>query len=379
VSYEALALGANAFEIGLLASSFAAIAALAAIPLGRVIDAVGSRPVMAGGAILCGAACGLIGLADSIPMLAAAQAVLGLGQLMAVVGSHTTLATRGGRQARAGRVGFYTSAASLGIAVGPILAGLLVGEAFDADRARVGYGAAVLLAAGALGAIALMPSSGSPSPASTDPQRGRPLSVLGTLRRPGMLAALSAGVTALVANDLLAAYLPVYGEAAGISPQQIGITLGTLAIAQIASRLVLGRVLARFAPSAVLMTSLVVAGVGVPLLLLTAQAVWLLAIVAVIGAGLGLAQPLTLVWVVHTMPSYSQGLAMGIRMTGNRLGQLAIPVTVGGTAGQFGTDVIMLTIASLLVGATAFVGLRRRSLDADGAEDAEMGAASLDA
>jgi MFS family permease len=357
-----LALGANAFDIGLLASAFAAVAALSAIPLGRIMDRVGPQPVMAVGAMVCATGCGLLVVAETIPQMAVTVASLGIGQLSAVVGSHTILATHGTDVARAVRIGYYTSVASLGIAFGPILAGQVMGDVFEPWRASGAFVGAAILALFAAITIAVMPRTRAHLTGRHSADQVR-LTAFDVLRRPGMGAAMIAGIAAIGSNELLVAYLPVYGQANGIGPQAIGVALGALSLSQILSRLGMGRMLARFGASQVLAISLLIAGLGVPLILVTAELAWIVIVVSAVGISLGLAQPLTLVWVVRTMPGYSQGLAMGIRMTGNRLGQLAIPVTVGATAGQLGPGAIMLAIAGLLLGAAGLVAVKRKSLD----------------
>src|SRR4051812_38221063 len=89
ISYRALALGATAFEIGLIASSFAVLGLLGAVPVGRLTDRFGGRPLSVSGCLVSALALLLVGFANTLLLLAVAQAVLGLGQLMMAIGSHT--------------------------------------------------------------------------------------------------------------------------------------------------------------------------------------------------------------------------------------------------------------------------------------------------
>jgi len=77
---------------------------------------------------------------------------------------------------------------------------------------------------------------------------------------------------------------------------------------------------------------------------------------------------MTLLWVAIATPPERRGLAMGVRMSGNRLGQLVVPVAVGVTAGQFGVSAIFATVAGMLLGAAGYVFAERSTLaDAPGA------------
>jgi MFS family permease len=362
ISYIALSLGAGPAELGIIASSFAVFAIAGAIPLGRLVDRTGERPIMLGGALICLAVCAILPVVRSLPGLAIGHAFLGLGQMMAVVGAHTMLARRGPMSKRAFRIGLYTSAASLGHALGPAFVGITIGERITTEGSTIALIGGAIAAAGAAVAIILVrpePLTGSARHSETADRRA---SVASTLRLPGMVPALTAGIVALTAVDLLVAYLPAYGEERLIAPQVIGFMLATLAFAQMTSRLALGKLLDRFGHATVLVASTLLAGLVIPALLAPIDEPLLLAVMAVAGLGLGLAQPLTLVWVAIATPPGSRGLAMGVRMGGNRLGQLLIPVGLGATAGQLGVGAIFVTVAALLAGAAGYVVRERRML-----------------
>lgn len=368
VSYLALSLGAGPAELGIVASSFAVLAIVGAIPLGRLVDRVGERPIMFGGGLLILAVCVVLPTVRTLPLLAVGTAFLGVGQMMAVVGAHTMLANRGPADRRPFRIGLYTSSASLGHALGPAFAGVIVGDDIT------GAGTVALIGAGAVAGIAallVLPIPGrSLRPVAPGNHPVIREGALQTLLLPGMIPALTAGVVSLTAVDLLVAYLPAYGEERAISPQTIGFMLGALSLAQMASRLALGRLLHAFGHVAVLVGSILLAAVVIPVLILPLGEPALLALMAVAGLGLGLAQPLTLVWVAAAAPPENRGLAMGVRMSGNRLGQLLVPVAVGATAGQMGVSAILATVAGLLAAAAGYVVRERRVLASGGARAA---------
>jgi MFS family permease len=372
ITYVALDLGAGPAEIGLIASSFAVLAIVGAIPLGRLIDRVGERPIMLAGGLICAVTNLAVIAMDSLLFLAVATAFLGVGQMFAVVGSHTLLANRGPASKQAMRIGWYTSAASLGHAIGPLTVGFIIGESLTRESTVV----ALLGAAGAalIATVVVIGIARRPRPLHARGETAiKRSSVRSTLRRPGMIPALTAGIIALIAVDLLVAYLPAYGEERGISPQTIGILLGTIALAQMVSRLFLGRLLARFSHATVVIGSVLIAGFVIPLLIPAFGVPVLLAVMTVAGLALGLAQPMTLVWVAIATPPENRGMAMGVRMSGNRLGQLLVPVAVGATAGQFGVSAIFATIAGMLVAAAGYVFTERDTLVAATASAAARG------
>ena len=75
----------------------------------------------------------------------------------------------------------------------------------------------------------------------------------------------------------------------------------------------------------------------------------LVGLMAVAGLGLGLGQPLTMAWVASRAPRHIRGLALGLRLSGNRLGQLLVPALVGMVLHLAGIDAIFWSVATLLL------------------------------
>jgi MFS family permease len=57
---------------------------------------------------------------------------------------------------------------------------------------------------------------------------------------------------------------------------------------------------------------------------------WLLAtLVGITGLAMGIGQPLTMAWVSRIAPRDSMGMAISVRLTSNRLGQVVVPALAG--------------------------------------------------
>ena len=74
-----------------------------------------------------------------------------------------------------------------------------------------------------------------------------------------------------------------------------------------------------------------------------------------LGLGLGIPQPLTMAWVISLTDPSRQGAALGLRMTVNRLAQIALPITIGSFAAPLGILGIFWANAVLLAGAIIVV------------------------
>ncbi len=369
VSYRALALDAGAFELGIIASCFASLAIIITLPLGRLIDRFGERPLIMLGAALTAASCMAVPLLHSIPELAIDQAVLGGGQILVIVAGHTALANRGSEEGRAWRVGLFMSAGSLGQVFGPAMAGLALGHDVAAGRGEAFVGAAVAaLLAVALGLMlpfrARRYASASHATDDTMP------ALLHVLKRPGLAASLVAGAAALVSVDLMTTYLPAYGVMRGITPEAIVLALAVLALAQVLSRLCVGWLVGRVGHLALTVGSLILAAVTIPWLVLPIGAAGMTAVLAIAGLGLGLCPPLTFVWVAKRTPAERQGSVMSLRMGLNRLGELIVPPVVGVFAGYGGILIVMWCVSGILAGATVGIVRSRSAISSEGRREA---------
>jgi MFS family permease len=85
----------------------------------------------------------------------------------------------------------------------------------------------------------------------------------------------------------------------------------------------------------------------------------------VIGFGLGLGQPVTLAWVASRAPSDVRGTAIGLRLSGNRLGQMVLPAVVGAVGGVLGLVAVFWALAVLLAASTTAVWRASFADDAD--------------
>jgi MFS family permease len=272
-----------------------------------------------------------------------------------VIGAQTTVTNTSRAADRDRQIGTYYVATALGQAVGPIVAGLLIGGVHDTAG-----GARVLLLGSLSSFIVAALSTTFPRHSGAgrhgDSAEGR-TPILEMLTRSGMRQAILSSIVLLTALDLIVAYLPVYGVDRGIPPQTIGLAIGALGLSQMVSRLAIARLTQRVGYTAVLLASMAVPAALVVLLVAPVSDPVLIGIMALIGLALGLGQPLTLILVALASNRRSRGQAMSLRMVGNRLGQLVLPVTVGATAGQAGVNGILVAVAVMLGLGTLAIGL----------------------
>jgi MFS family permease len=359
VSYRALDLGADPVQLGAVTGAFSLLSLFVAIPAGRWVDRRGEAPAIILGAALMAAVSAGLALAGSLVALVFCQALLGSAHVINVVGIQALLANRATTRQRDRRFAMFTTSASFGQLLGPAGAGVLasvVGGAQAASRGSV----AVFVAGIGLSLVATalaLPLPRRPRPAPSAAHRAAPgPALLGVVRLPSMPHAILVSVTVMTTVEILTMYLPAYGEANGLSVQEVSLLLSIRAAASLASRFHMTWLVERFGRRTLLIACTVVPAVllcGWPLMDGFGP---LAASMTVIGLGLGLAQPLTLTWVAGRVPAAARGAALGLRLSANRFGQMSIPLAVGVVAGSVGISSIFFSMAALLGVSSAAAG-----------------------
>ncbi|MGV9932103.1 MFS transporter [Streptomyces olivaceoviridis] len=354
VSYRALALGADERAVGVIAGVYALLPLFAAVPLGRRTDHGRCAPLLPAGVVLIAAGCALSGLAGSLWAMALWSGVMGLGHLCFVIGAQSLVARQSAPHEQDRNFGHFTIGASLGQLIGPVAAGALIG---GSDMARSSALALVVAGAGAAVAFTSLWRVEDRTAVDSRASSGGRVPVGGILRARGVPAGMLISLSVLSATDILTAYLPVVGEHRGIAPSVIGVLLSLRAGATIACRLVLTpllRLLGRPALLTVtcLLAALLCAGVALPV------PVWALGVMlTVLGFCLGVGQPLSMTTVVQAAPAEARSTALALRLTGNRLGQVAAPAAAGLVAGLAGVAAPFVMLGALLLVSSA-VALR---------------------
>jgi MFS family permease len=346
VSYRALALGADERAVGVIAGVYALLPLFAAVPLGRRTDHGRCAPLLPVGVVLIAGGCALSGLVNSLWAMALWSGVMGLGHLCFVIGAQSLVARQSAPQEQDRNFGHFTIGASLGQLIGPVAAGALIG---GPDMAHSSALALVVAGAGAAVAFTSLWRIEDRTAVKSRPRQGDPVPVGRILRTRGVLAGMLISLSVLSATDILTAYLPVVGEHRAIAPSVIGVLLSLRAGATIACRLVLTPLLRLLGRPALLtltclLAAVLCAGVAVPV------PVWALGLMlTVLGFCLGVGQPLSMTTVVQAAPDEARSTALALRLTGNRLGQVAAPAAAGLVAGLAGVATPFVMLGALLL------------------------------
>ena len=353
LQFYARGVGATPLEIGLLATSYAAMQFIFAPLWGAASDRVGRRPVFSVGLLGYAVSFVLFGLAHHVWQLFFARILGGvlsaatLPTAMAYVGDTTSEDRRGGG------MGMMGAAMGLGFTIGPGVGGLL-GRLSLSLPFFVGAGLALATLALSWGALPepVRHDSSAERPSRADAFRlalGGPLAYffLVTLAGAFALAALEA-TYALFAQDRLR--LTSAGGAAAI-----GIVFVVVGLVQAA---ILGGLVGRLINWAgeerLTVGGLLLAAAGYVLITQTRSIAALAVYAAIAGAGHSLMRP-SIASLISKRTTAGQGLSIGIMDSFDSLGRILGPAW-GGWIYHFGIALPYVSAAAVLLLTAALSG-----------------------
>lgn len=373
-SYKLLVLGAGETWVGLATAAYAILPLIFAMSLGRLS---GRLPTLRGMIAIGGAVMGLGGLGlalgGTIAVIMVSSAVLGMGHLVFTIAGQTVIGRRTSPATMDAAFGWFTAAFSVGQMAGPLISGFILGNATLAEASHSADFAGRIDAALWLGAAcsllavpvmylmradggrrsrarppgtSVAPAGRTGAPGEQDAAGTEPASgpekptMLRIWRVPGIPSHLMASLALLAMLDILTAFMPLVGESAGVAPVWVGVLLAVRGGASFVSRIVLPWMSRKWSRHGLVLVSLLATAVAlgvVPPVLDQWGASWLaLTLMAVGGFALGIGQPLTMSLVSQAVPLPWRGPALAVRLVGNRVGQVVMPVVAGLVAAPLG-------------------------------------------
>lgn len=343
----ALRLGASTATIGIIVALGFVLPLALALPAGAVLPRIGLRAPLLVGPVLV--ALGAIGplLVPGLVPLAIAEILVGLGHLAVVLAGQTAVGSLGAATEGEANFGAYGASVAAGQMIGPLVAGALA----DAAGLRTAFAVAVAaaLVAGTILTLGRRHLSVSlPSPARLH----RP-GWLATARSPALRYAMTVSGMMVLARTAHSTFLPVYLAQHGFGSGSIGLLVGLLALVTVVVRPllpVISRLLGGQARS--LLLALAATFLGAAAMAIPPSWTTLLGMTLLLGTGVGLGQPLSMALASASTGAARRGLALGYRITVNRLTQVLTPAVLGIIANDMGVAsafvITGVTIGALL-------------------------------
>ena len=353
-SYRAIELDLSVFWIGVIAGGFSLIPVFAAVWVGRFIDRGHDALSAWMGAFFMLLACAGFWLWPSSTLeLLAFSILLGFGHMFCMAGHQMISVRCAGPVSREGVFGYHMIAIATGQGLGPMLLGWFGGDAKIPPTEllfTIALGGACLSQVVAFGLRRL--------PREADDAVERPrVSIGNLLANRSLTMVLIASVVTVTAFELLVVYLPLLGAERHIETRDVGILLAVRSVVSIVARLFYARLLLMVGRKRLLVGCMFVgAGAFMLIGLPVSLPIMYLGIIAM-GIGLGIAATLSFSEVVLLAPRDARATALSLRLTGNRIGQMMVPVLASLLAEATGIGGVLIIIAGLL--AASGVSLQR--------------------
>lgn len=351
-TYKVDALGGDATMVGIIAAAYAIIPLISAMSLGRLAQRSSTLTVlMASGLIIMAAGSAGIALSPTVWGMIAGTAALGFGQLVFTIGGQSAVSRVAGESNVDAAFGWFTAGVSAGQMLGPLAGGWIISSGPGAGDLSLGGIDASIWAGGLVtipGAVVLLLTlffrrhgldRAAPAPRKKESEKKdeEKASALHILQRPRIGSHILASAGLLALTDILVAFVPLLGQNAGLTPTMVGLLLAIRGIGSLVSRLLLGYLTTRLRREVLLVISLLVSTVCFGVLPWIIGTFWLAMTTTFTGGFfLGLGQPLTMTIITMAVPPDWRSPALALRLVGNRLGQVVIPLTAGAIAAPAG-------------------------------------------
>lgn len=345
--------GAGDAALGLALAAYAIPIMLISIPVGRLADRLGRRPLLLTGLALTGAGSLLIAFSHSLELFLFGRVVQGIGSTGSWVAALSTVSdlARPGRKGEA--IGFALAANSIGGIGGPALGGIAGGQvSFEAPFLFVTGVTAVMFV---LGYVVL--PRGRPEP---DEASAENAGVIATLLRPVVLVpalVVVAGASFLGAIDFA---VPLdLDRRLGTEATVIGLMFAAAAALDAVAAPVAGKIGDQRGRRVVAIVGITITAVSTILLAILGSLVGAIVALIVFGFGQAVLFAGAVPWFEETFARVNRGLAYGGLNLTYSIGYTLGPLAAGGLLEAVSADAVYLSMAAVCVSGAAWLSTRR--------------------
>jgi MFS family permease len=148
--------------------------------------------------------------------------------------------------------------------------------------------------------------------------------------------------------ELHTLFVPIYGNAIGLSASQIGFVLAAFAAATFMVRLAMPLLSRRLTEHQILTTTLFIAGVVFLAFPFSRNVTTLMMLSFCLGLGLGAGQPMVMALLHAHAPAGRMGEAAGVRMSLVNSMAVAVPLVFGAIGGSVGLAPVLWSVGVFL-------------------------------
>lgn len=327
-SLLALQLGANPFEVGVLAGLYAFLSLLLAIEAGKACDRHGPVKLMTLGAALGTVALLVAYFFETLDALYVCAALSGAGFIFFNVSVQSLVALMSDAQTRARNFSVLSQGYSISTLVAPLIGGFAI-QYLGAVNTYLVFALLAMIPA------LTLPFMRSLARMKAAAAGAKPRSSVAELLRdkPLRTSFVTSGLV-VTGWDLYTFYLPVYGHEIGLGAAVIGMVLALFGAAAFCVRYFLPPLVAKLGETGLLAWAMAIAAVLFVVFPLFENLYALCALSIGLGLTLGLGQPLSMMLTYARSPAARAGEANGVRLMVNHFTHFIVPIASGaiGTA-----------------------------------------------
>lgn len=354
VTLYAIFQGESALTVGTLMALYALLPAVFSVAAGRWIDRIGIIKPMQVGSIGVGVGAILPFLLPGISVLYAACVIVGLAFMLVNVAAYHAVGELSQPEDRAVNFSYVALGFSTSLFIAPILSGVSI----DSFGHRTTF---ALLASFTLLPITVLSLQLLPIPVpAPKPEGSSSGDVLDLLRDPKLRRLYITMAVLTVAWDVYSFAIPVHGSLVGLSASEIGLVMASFAAATFVVRLAMPFFVQHVKPWTMLIGALLTAGVSFFLLPFANNVAHMMALMFLLGLGLGSPQPMLLTLLHESAPVGRAGEALGLRTTLINGSQTVMPLIFGAVGAALGMLPVFWTMSAALVFGSFYARRARR-------------------
>ncbi len=339
-------LGASIVQIGIITACYSLTPLFLAVFAGRFTDKFGIRFPLIIGCIGMIISLLIPFFLPSLVFISISQLVLGASQLLTLVAIQSGIGKSVPKEKRDKAIASFSLCASIGLMLGPVIGGYST-EHLGFQHSYFFYSIFI---------IVLLLFSVFLTAAMQHPEKkevNKKVKVKDVLVIPGMKRCMMVSMIVLAGQDIFYVYYPLYANSIGMKPSEIGWILMAQGLASVITRIFLSTLVNKFGRLKVLSIFMFFGAIAYGMMPLFNQFLFALIVSAVIGIGLGIVLPLTIIITYNLAPPERTGEVLAIRMAGNRLAQIGFPFLFASISTVTGLGAIFI-IQGVIVALGAF-------------------------
>ena len=342
----AVHLGESPLIVGLVVALFSVAPTFLTVPAGKLMDRIGTRAPLVFGQVLMCVSLAALSFRPGMPLLYAVACIIGAAYFAVYIGASSIANKLSGPEQRAANF----SRMSVGISVGQGVAPMILGYSVD----HLGYPAAFAIAAmfpllswATFGLGRLVHLGPSTQAAAQQAAQGGTLALL---RDPALRPVFVISTLFILAWDIFLVMTPIYGSQLGLSASQIGVLMGSFAVASFAARFAAVLLSRRCTPWQILLGGLVVMASGIIVFGLVGVMPLLMSGAFLVGLGYGICGPMSNTTTYEVAPTGRASESMALRLSLGMAAQSMLPLIVGSIGSFIAAGPIFVASGVMLLG-----------------------------